>query len=213
MANSILSKLLELAAGFLKKKAIEEVAKPVEPVKVEIEPEINWTNPSQKLTKNFTIKEALYLPSWNAYHIPSDAEKNAILDIAKKVTKIISKLEQKLGKQLQINVHAWMRPEKSNIPGSKWDGKDYNRYIYETQVWKDLTPEQKAQKKVPNSPHKTGHAIDFHVIGYEGKEKCAEMRQLLLPHLEEFGLRMEDLSGGWIHLDDMPVVNQRFFKP
>jgi hypothetical protein len=213
MADSVWSKLLDLAANFLKKKATEEVAKPVQPVVVEIEPEINWSNPKQKLTENFTVKEALYLPSWFSYHMPSEEEKTAILEIAKKVTKIISKVEEKLGKQLYIDVHAWIRPEKANIAGSKWNGMDYNRYIYETQVWKDLTPEQKAQKKVPNSPHKTGRAIDFHVIGYEGKEKCAEMRTLLLPYLEEFGLRMEDISGGWIHLDDMPVVSHRFFKP
>lgn len=208
-----IGKLLQMAMGFFKKKAVEQVSQPVQPVKVQIEPEVNWNDPKSKLSENFSVKEALYLPSWGAQHVPSEEEKKAIKGIAEKVTKAINILEKKLGKQLQVSVHAWMRPGQANIPGSKWNGGDYNRYIYETQVWKNLTPEQKAQKKVPNSPHKTGHAIDFHIVGYEGKAKCAEIRQLLLPHLEELGLRMEDLEGGWVHLDDLPVVHNRFFKP
>ncbi len=211
--KTLIAQLITGALGFLKNKTVEEVSKPVEPVKVNIEPEIDWNNPKARLSENFSVKEALYLPSWQAQHVPSEDEKKAIKGIADKVTKAVQLLEKKLGKQLQVSVHAWMRPGAANIPGSQWDGKDYNRYIYETQVWKDLTPEEKALKKVPNSPHKTGHAIDFHIVGYEGRAKCAEIRQLLLPHLEELGLRMEDLDGGWIHLDDLPVVNQRFFKP
>jgi hypothetical protein len=216
--NSFLNQLLGLAASLLKKKAIDkakqEVSEPVKPVTVSIETEVDWNNPSCKLTENFTVKEALFLPSWGMSHVPSEEEKKAILEIAKKVTKAISLLEEILGtKQLKVDVHAWMRPEKANIPGSKWNGMDYNRYIYETQVWKNLSAEEKAKKKVPNSPHKTGHAIDFHIIGYEGKEKCKFIRYKLEPYLEELGLRMEDLEGGWIHLDDMPVISKRFFKP
>lgn len=211
--KNLINKLFDLVLPFLQKKAIEQVSAPVAPVEVNIEPEIDWTNPACKIVSRLSVKDALLLPSWGAYHVPSEDEKAAMLGIAKKVNNVIDKLSLQLGKELHINVHAWMRPEKANIPGSKWDGKDYNRYIYETQVWKDLTPEEKALKKVPNSPHKTGHAIDFHIVGYEGKEKCAEIRKLLLPLLEEFGLRMEDLDGGWVHLDDLPVIHLRFFKP
>lgn len=209
--KALLTQLLGLAMNFFKKKAVEQVSKPEEPLKLKAE--VDWNDPKSKLTENFSVGEALLLPSWSAYHVPSEEEKAAIKGIADKVTRLTTKLEEKLGKQLKIDVHAWMRPAVANIPGSKWNGMDYNRYIYETQVWKDLSPEEKAKKKVPNSPHKTGHAIDFHFIGYEGKAKCAEMRKLIEPLLEEFGLRMEDIEGGWIHLDDLPVVNNRFFKP
>jgi hypothetical protein len=68
-----------------------------------------------------------------------------------------------------------------------------------------LTAEEKAKKKVPKSPHRTGRAIDFHIVGYEGAEKCQIIRVLLAPHLEKLGLRMEKIDGGWIHLDNMPV--------
>ena len=39
------------------------------------------------------------------------------------------------------------------------------------------------------------------------------MRQVILPHLEEWSIRMEDINGGWIHIDTNPVGYKRFFKP
>lgn len=194
-------------------KVVQKEEKPVVQTPIVVQNEIDWTNPKAKINDRFSVSEALTLPSWGVMHVPSEDEKKAIKGIADKVAAITAEVEAKLGKRLPINVHAFMRPGKANIPGSQWDGKDYNRYIYETQVWKNLTAEEKAKKTVPNSPHRTGHAVDFHFGGYEGKVKCAEMRQLLLPLIEKHGLRMEDMSGGWIHLDDLPVVNKRFFKP
>lgn len=217
MANDIFSKLIDLAASFLSKKAADTAqAAPAAPV-AQPAPEapkgIDWANPACQISRHFKIKEALLLPSWSAYHSPSEEEKEAIQGIADKVEKALDVISQAIGHEAHVDVHAWMRPAVASIPGNKWDGKDYNRYIYETQVWKDLSPEEKAKKSVPNSPHKTGHAIDFHVIGFEGKEGCAKIRAILEPKLEELGLRMEDISGGWVHLDDLPVGNKRFFKP
>lgn len=212
MANKIFEQLASLAASFFAKKISDSISSPAQTAEVrDMSPD--WSDPKSKLSKNFSVGEALLLPSWGSYHVPSEEEKKAILAIANRVTKVADKLTEKLGKQIRMSVHAWMRPERANIPGSKWNGMDYNRWIYENQVWAGLSNEEKAKKKVPNSPHKTGHAIDFHVIGWEGKEKCAEMRKLILPFIEEFGLRMENIEGGWIHLDDLPVINNRFFKP
>lgn len=224
MDNELLSKIIDLVISFFKAKAlpaiekaaVKEVSKPVAPIQVQIEPsqpEIDWSNPNARLSANFSVKEALTLNSWHAMHAPSDQEKEAIKGIALKVTKAIYVLARETGKEIHVNVHAWMRPEVANIPGSEWNGKDYNAWIYNNEVWKDLTPEERSKKHVPNSPHKTGHAIDFHVMGYEGKEGCAKIRTILLPHLESLGLRMEDLNGGWVHLDDLPVKVNRFFKP
>lgn len=176
-------------------------------------PAIDWSNPKAKITPRFSVEEALMLPSWGVMHVPSEDEKKSILAIAQDVGRAADVLEKIIGRKIAISVHAFIRPEKANIPGSKWDGQDYNRYIYETQVWKNLTAEEKAKKTVPKSPHRTGKAIDFHIVGFQGKEKCAQIRQMLLPHLEALGLRMEDIEGGWVHLDNMPVINKRFFKP
>lgn len=222
--NKLLQQGFELLKGLLAKqapKAIEtvsnaaakEVAKPVAEVAVQVPAGVDWSDPKSRLSANFSVGEALTLPSWHVMHTPSESEKAAIQGIATKVSKAIAVVSAAIGHDAHASVHAWMRPGVATIPGSEWDGKDYNRYIYETQVWKDLTPEEKAAKRVPDSPHKTGHAIDFHIVGFEGKEGCAKIRAILLPHLEELGLRMEDLDGGWVHLDDLPVGHARFFKP
>ncbi len=219
MGKNILEQIIELIMGILGKKVSDSIpAQPkIDPivVKPEIkasEEPIDWSNPKSKVAPRFSVGEALTLQSWGVMHAPSEDEKTAIIGIAQKVSKAGDILEQIIGRKVSINVNAFMRPEKANIPGSKWNGMDYNRYIYETQVWKNLTLEEKAKKTVPKSPHRTGHAIDFYVVGFDGKEKCAQIRQMLLPHLEELGLRMEDIDGNWIHLDDLPVVNKRFFK-
>lgn len=223
MDKKVVDKIIMGILGFLGKVAAKDVtAIQVQPVKSEpvpvappapAAPAIDWSNPSAKITPRFSVKEALLLPSWGVMHVPTEEEKNAIHAIALGVGKAADILEAALGRKVIISVHAWMRPEKANCPGSQWDGKDYNRYIYETQVWKGLTSAQIAEKKVPKSPHRTGHAIDFHIVGFEGKEGCAKIREMIGPHLEALNLRMEDISGGWVHLDDMPVVNKRFFKP
>lgn len=225
MDKNLIDKIIHSILKFLKGKATEEIAKPVQPIIVVQKQEevpiqttivvqnIDWADSKSKITPRFSVGEALTLQSWGVMHVPSEEEKKAIIQIAEDVGRAADELEKIIGRKVSINVHAFIRPEKANIPGSEWDGKDYNRYIYETQVWKNLTYEEKSLKKVPKSPHRTGRAIDFHIVGFEGKEKCAQIREMLLPHLEKLGLRMEDISGGWIHLDNLPVVNKRFFKP
>ena len=217
MNPQILASILKWLANFLGKSdsgnnVVSATPDPV-PAPKPAQPAVDWNNPACKISKHFTVKESTFLNSWQVSHVPSDVQKQAILGIAASMDKVADLLGKALGKPVSMNVHAWIRPDSANCPGSQWDGKDYNRYIYETQVWKDLTSAQKAEKHVPLSPHRTGHAVDFHISGYEGPEGCAKIRVLILPHLEELGLRMEDITGGWVHLDDLPVLHERFFKP
>lgn len=226
MDKNLVDKIIQAIMQFLGgKKVTEFIAAPVQPIKVVqseqkapvetikvVQPDIDWKDPKSKITPRFSVGEALTLQSWGVMHVPSEDEKAAIVSIAEGVGKAAEFLEEKLGHKVSINVHAFMRPEKANVPGSQWDGQDYNKYIYETQVWKDLTPEEKAKKTVPKSPHRTGHAIDFHIVGYEGIDKCQEIRLLLAPELERLGLRMEKIKGGWVHLDNLPVVHERWFS-
>lgn len=169
--------------------------------------EIDWSNPKAKISKFFTVHDAVYLPSWESYHRPSEEEKARIVFVAKKMDAIREFLNQ------PIAVHVWCRPAKASIPGSKWDGRNYNRYVYETFVWKHLSEERRQQMKEPNSAHVTGEGVDWSVVGKRDAKSCAEIRKLLVPKLEEFGIRMEDNAGAWIHIDVRPVVNRRFFKP
>lgn len=60
-----------------------------------------------------------------------------------------------------------------------------------------------------NSYHMKGGAIDFVVIGMD----CDMVRNLLIPHLVDLGLRMEDRPGSdWVHIDDGEST-PKFFKP
>ena len=141
---------------------------------------IDWTDPRHPISSNFTVHEALWLPSARIYTFATDYEKLNIVDLAVRMERV----RELFG--APIHVHCWLRP--------RW----YNSTI---------------KGASPDSQHLHGKAVDFHVKGYEGATGCAKVRSIILPHLEEFGLRMEDKQGGWVHLDSGPVINKRFFKP
>lgn len=154
--------------------------------------DINWEDENAPVADHFRVHEVLWLPSWRLYHDPSDAEKAEAAKIAEAMDKIRKLVAA------PINVHCWIRPIKVNAPDSRHDGKNYNLYI---------------GSRSKRSAHIFGRAVDFHVAGHTGPDRCDEIRQSLLPHLEEWGIRMEDNRGGWIHIDTNPVGRNRFFLP
>ena len=67
-------------------------------------------------------------------------------------------------------------------------------------------------KGAPNSAHMYGMAIDFHVKDVD----CDDARAKIVPMLETWGMRCENLKGAsWVHLDtrDVPAGGNRFFIP
>lgn len=175
---------------------------------IKIDSSIDWLDPKAKISRYFTVHDATYLPSWDAYHAPSEEEKQKILEVAGKMDLIREHLSD------VVIVHAWTRPGKANCSGSQWNEKDYNRFVYETQVWKGLSEAEKATKKVPDSPHKYGNAVDWHLGGGISADDCAKVRARLLGKLQEFGIRMENRVGPWIHVDTRAVgPSGRFFIP
>ena len=153
---------------------------------------IDWTNPAARITPHFTVHEATYLPSWRVYHHPAQPEQRAIEDLAERMEHVRALF------QAPIVVHCWMRPARVTAPGTQYHQQDYNAYVGSTAT---------------QSGHIYGQAVDFCVSGWAGPAKCAEARMRILPHLVEFGLRMEDNHGGWIHIDTKPVIGSRFFRP
>ncbi len=195
MQQSFLTIILNLLENLLKspqqnapknppKSQVPETPKEEEPKKVEID----WTDPKAKISKYFTVKEALYLPSWNVLHIPSEEEKENIVKMAEKMDLIREELKS------PISIHVWIRPVL-NQPDNIRHGQDYNAFI-------------KGAKK---SAHKIGQGVDWSCSG----KTCDEVRELLKGKLEEFDIRMEDIKGAnWVHVDMMkPFNNVRFFKP
>lgn len=156
---------------------------------------IVWTDPKAKISEHFTVKDALYLPSWQIFHTPSEEEKKNILAMAEKMELIREFLGGK-----PIHVNCWTRPEKVNSPKSFHHGQSYNRYV----------------RGAPGSAHKEGKAVDFVV----SKMTCDDVRECLRFKLEEFKLRCEDMPGsGWVHCDIRePAIlgakqRSRFFRP
>lgn len=60
------------------------------------------------------------------------------------------------------------------------------------------------------SQHMEGAAVDF----VHKSKPADECRSILLPHLDQLKIRMEDLPGsGWVHIDVKLTNGKRFFKP
>lgn len=182
-------------------------AKPVE--KPQKEPtknvEIDWTKPTSKISKYFTVKDCLYLPSWECYHIPTEEEKANILKLAKTMDQI----REYIGGPITITV--WIRPGKVNSKDL-----DVTKIQPKTPKQKEALAELDYNKYIggaKNSAHKIGLACDWYSKGIS----CDEVRTKLLSKLEEFDIRVEDLPGSkWVHTDKYPPTisgGNRFFKP
>jgi hypothetical protein len=188
-----LKDLGSLIFGLIVKKEIEisipigNPAPAVESPKSQVSDGIDWTDPKCMVSKYFTVRECLWLPSWQVMHIPSESEKANILKQAAKMDLI----REFLG--VPITVHCWIRPILNN-PASVHDKEDYNALV----------------KGARNSEHKVGLATDYDAHGLN----CDDVRTKLEPKLEEWGIRMERMPGGkWIHNDCAPVVVYRYFNP
>lgn len=143
---------------------------------------------NQHVSKYFTWKELLFLPSWGEYHTPSQTEQNNLI----KLVTVMDKIREIIGKP--IKVHVCIRPKHANIPGSVHHGKDYNGLI----------------GGAKNSAHISGLAIDWSCPGLD----CDDIRTTLKPLLTQLNVRMEDKpNSNWVHIDLMPPRPNRFFKP
>lgn len=152
---------------------------------------INWQDTKSLISKYFTVGEATRLDSWGVYHIPSEEEKQHIIEHAAKLDLVHDFIK------LPMIVHCWIRPLKV-CSLTTHNGENYNEFVKSVN---------------PNGAHPKGLGTDFHFKGKESKAECQEMRLLLVPKLKDFGLRLEDIDGTWLHLDSLPVKSKRFFKP
>lgn len=180
-----------------KKKATEKVTDKIEASVEELEAKVladtvDWGDPEAYITTHFKVKEALQLQQWGILHKPSKEEKLEIVKMALKMERVRSLLG---GWPLIIT--SWIRPTKADCKGSEYHGKNYNEQV----------------GGAPASVHITGGAVDFVSSEFPGVEGCNTVREALLPHLEELGIRMEDHKGNWVHVDIAPVKYNRFFKP
>jgi hypothetical protein len=136
---------------------------------------INWKNPEAMISTHFSVKEALWLPRWSTMHIPDEKDQEFIIETAKRMDMVRNFLGS------PIIPFCWIRPYSANCPDSKYHGMDYNKLVGGAQ----------------QSMHLCGGAVDWYTT-----ESCDIIREKLVPKLEEFNIRMENLpNANWIHCD------------
>jgi len=149
---------------------------------------IDWTNPDCKVTTNFDVKDCIWLPTWGRLANETDGLTNEVKDNLINTCAKMEAIRSFLGNK-PIFVHCMFRPVL------------YNKIIGGS----------------TKSAHIVGMACDFHVSGMSENKGCDAVRELLKPKLEEFDIRMEDLSSktqrNWVHIDLKEPINSRYFKP
>lgn len=165
---------------------VEQEASP-EPIKEEID----WSDPKAKISKYFTVNEALMLREWKRL---ANAEDGLTDEIKANIVKTAQKMDvirEFVGKPLLIK--SWLRPPKYNV----------------------------AIGGAAQSAHMDGLAVDWWTDengdGHLDGQDCDQLKELLAPKLEEWEIRMENNGRGarWIHIDlrAVPAGGKRFFKP
>jgi hypothetical protein len=144
----------------------------------------DWTNPKSNITPHFTVGEALWLPKFQCYHIPSDEEKDNLLKLFEKLELVRTILNSPLV------THVAIRPILNN-PNNKFHGQDYNALIGGSL----------------KSGHKDGRAWDGHATLLT----IDQAKALLIPELKTLGLRLEKDTTTWLHLDTLSPNPNRYF--
>lgn len=174
------------------KAASKEVAKPVP--QIQMETVLDWNNPKSKIAKYFTVQDAIILREWKRLGNESDGLNDTVKANLVEVFKKMDIIRELLGKPVFIK-SAW-RPSAYNVAigGAKQSAHMANAEYAAVDFWCDQDGD-----------------------GDKDGEDCDAIKALLMPKLEELGIRMEDNGKGarWVHIDTRPVPKggNRFFKP
>ena len=152
---------------------------------------IDWTNPACKISKYFTVKEALWLNKWNRMANEQDGLNDTVKANLLSLFKKMDIIRDYIAKP--IIVHVTYRP------------KEYNKLI----------------GGATHSAHLEGLACDFSsdITGdhVRNGQDCDKIKEMLIPCLEQWGLRLEDngKGSGWCHVDlkEPGASGSRYFKP
>lgn len=151
---------------------------------------IDWKTPGAKISKHFTVHEAIYLHRWSRLADERDGLNDHVKECIVRFAAKADLVRDFLG--LQMRVHRWFSP------------KGYNAIVGGA----------KGSKHMSLGDHS---AMDFDCL-IEGAESqgdaCDIIRASLEPKLEEMVIRLEKNPGAsWVHIDDGEVVFFRYFRP
>lgn len=157
--------------------------------------DIKWDDPSGKVSRYFTVNEAIYLPRWGRLATADDGLNDDVKQaLFKFLNEVMDPVRELLGKP--IKVHVCYRPKK------------YNEEV------KGAT--ESAHMARNDAKFGLIAAIDFSCDLSPGPigQDCDAAKKILKPKLEELGARMEDNGQGasWVHLDNRaPGPSGRYF--
>jgi len=200
--------LIDLLSKLSGSKGAKENQKPPEPSRSNQEippssselpkttmPSIDWSNPKSKISKYFTVEEAIFLREWNRLTVSADGLNDHVkAQLVRIFTEVMDPIRELIAKPIFIK--SAYRPKAYNVAigGAQFSAHMCTADYAAVDWWTDANGD--GQK--------------------DGKD-CDDLKKLLMPKLESMQIRMEDNGAGakWVHVDNRPVPNggNRFFKP
>jgi hypothetical protein len=176
----------------------ENISKPVEPILVQDKvykwDEIDWTNPSARIAKYFTVKDALWLREWNRLATAQDGLNDTV---KKNLVDVFAKMDlirEFLG--VPVFIKSAYRPSAYNVAigGATFSAHMANVEFAAVDFWCDEDGD-----------------------GDKDGDDCDLIKEKLRPKLAEWNIRMEINGKGarWVHIDTKPVPasGHREFNP
>lgn len=156
---------------------------------------IDWSNPESKISKYFTVKEAILLREWNRLANESDGlNEHVKSELVRIFTEQMDWIREFLNKPVFIK--SAYRPKAYNVAigGATKSAHMCEESYAAVDFWCDMDGD-----------------------GDKDGQDCDEIKSKLMPQLEIRGIRMEDNGAGakWVHIDNKPLIigGNRFFKP
>lgn len=146
---------------------------------------IDWTEPSCKISQYFTVKDAIFLNNWGRLGRESDG---LTVEIKRSLwlfaNEKMDTIRRFIGRA--IYVKSWWRPKKYNI---EIGGASYSSHM---------------AVEVDTDECACDWWADMDGDGDKDGADCDAIKALLMPKLQEFGVRMENNGKGakWIHNDN-----------
>ncbi len=170
---------------------------------LQIAESIDWTNQSAKISKFFTVKEAIWLKEWGRLATEEDG-----LDITVKTT---------LVRFFRTKVD----PVRAILGKAMFSKSCFRPDLYNKQIGGAPLSCHRVIEQEVNGVKKINAALDFwcDADGDSDKdgEDCDQIKDILRPQLSRLGIRMEKNGKGarWVHIDDkdVPPNGTREFLP
>jgi hypothetical protein len=160
-------------------------------------------DPTWMISRHFSFREALYLPSWGRMAGPQDGLTLTVLArVGWFLREKMDVIRDDYGAICVVPRHVCWRP------------RGYNALVGGARNSSHMALVDASG--MPLAPEAMVAAMDFEVVGFEGGAGCDKIRARLVPELPARGLRMENRPGSdWIHLDCAPVLpgHNHFFLP